>query len=224
MRADQVLPLHGLADHDEPLQVRADHVRALQLEPHQQSPDHVLGVQSPPDQLVPSQLLDAQVDASQVSPKILCCSPSRTVPSSSVTTEPRASWRDPSAVDRGQAGGRIRAPSRSDAASPPTRPGRRMAAPVVRHGRGVRLPGPSSCFRWIPISAPVVGGSSWGTRRKSCIRRTVVSAAGGPVRRATAATSTGEAFGPNGSSRPSGGASPRWAGPLGRPRGRRATG
>ena len=33
----------------------------------------------------------------------------------------------------------------------------------------------------------VVGGSSWGTRRRSCIRRIVVSAAGGPVRTATAA-------------------------------------
>jgi hypothetical protein len=100
VRADQVLPLHVLADQDEPLQVRADHVRALQLEPHQQSPDHVLAVQSPPDQLVPSQLLDAHAAASQVSPKIVC-SPSRIMPSSSVTTEPRASWSDPSPVDRG---------------------------------------------------------------------------------------------------------------------------
>src|SRR4029450_7104393 len=91
VRADQVLPLHVLADHEEPLQVRADHVRALQLEPHQQSPDHVLAVHSPPDQLVPSPRLAAQVRGS----------PWVTVASSSVTTGPRASCREPSPVDRG---------------------------------------------------------------------------------------------------------------------------
>src|SRR5262245_30408017 len=97
--ADQLRPLQVLADHEFPLQVRADQVLALQLAPHQQSPDQVLAFHSPPDQVVPSQLLAAQAVASQASPKI-DCSPWRITPSSSVTVEPRASWSEPSPVDR----------------------------------------------------------------------------------------------------------------------------
>jgi len=73
---------------------------SAQLAPHQQSPDHDLPFHVPFSQLVPSKLLEAQTAPSHVSPKIVC-SPCRTTPSSSVSTDPRANWRDPMPEDRG---------------------------------------------------------------------------------------------------------------------------
>ena len=55
-------------------------------------------------------------------------------------------------------------------------------------------PGPLLRFPWVSMVASV-GGSSCGTRCRSCIRRIVVSDAGGPIRTATAPRSVGEAFG-----------------------------